>query len=128
MPKPQKSKDIELSSGPNGGTYRISQEDFRKIKEQLEGSTGQKLNEAQIQDLITEIYRNGPFFDTNKRQVAVNMNGQVYTSTEELCPNAQMCTGEGCNGRCRQGQEDDDEDDEDEFEDEEEYYNDGDEM
>jgi hypothetical protein len=48
MPKHHKSKDIELSSGPNGGGYTISQEDFRKIKQQLEGSTGQKLNEAQI--------------------------------------------------------------------------------
>jgi hypothetical protein len=45
MQKPQKPT-IDLPNA--GGTYRISQEDFRKIKEQLEGSTGQKLNEVQI--------------------------------------------------------------------------------
>ena len=82
-----RSKDIELTGGANGGTCRISQEDFRKIKEQLEENTGQKLNEAQIQDLIAEIYRNGPFFDSNRKQVAVNLNGQVYTSNEEICTN-----------------------------------------
>ena len=59
--------------------------------------------------------------------MAVNLNGQMYTSNEEFCTNSQVCTGEGCNGECRQGQEDDEEDDEDEFEDEEEYYNEGDE-
>jgi len=55
------------------------------------------------------------------------LNGQVYTSNEEMCTNASVCTGEGCNGECRQGQEDDEEDDEDEFEDEE-YYNEGDDI
>ena len=67
MAKPQKSKDIELPGGANGGPCRISQEDFRRLKEQLEENTGQKLKEEQIQELIAEIYRNGPFYDTNRK-------------------------------------------------------------
>lgn len=76
----------------------MAQEDFLKIKEQLEQSTGQKLSESQIHDLLAEIYRSKPFLDQHKKQVAVNIHGQVYTSNEEMI-NATECTRENCNGR-----------------------------
>lgn len=89
-----------------GPGCRISHDDFRRIKEQLETNTGTTLNESQIEQLIHEIYSHGPFIGSDK-QLAVKMGGNVI-STQGV----------------QNGVEEDDE-----FEDEdEEYYNEGDEM
>lgn len=65
----------------------MSAEDYRTIRDQIEQNMGQKLNEAEFQQVIAEICRNRPFFDTSKKQMAVNLGGQIYTSNEEMCAN-----------------------------------------